>query len=197
MEDGLRILEQAWTGEPFEHRGASIRVTPRPLRLPRPPRMLAGSSPAAARRAARLADVFIPSTDDVLEDYEVELRRLGKDVPPALTTNRPPSIALVHPDPDAAWDEHGHLLLRDMQTYWAWLRDGRGGTGPYEDVADVDAARKTGRYNIVSPDECVALGCEWGALDLYPLVGGLPPAVAWASLELIEHEVLPAVRAVG
>jgi alkanesulfonate monooxygenase SsuD/methylene tetrahydromethanopterin reductase-like flavin-dependent oxidoreductase (luciferase family) len=195
MDDGLRILEAAWTGEPFEHRGTTVRVTPKPRRQPRPPLLLGGSSPAAARRAARLDATFIPSTDDCLEAYEGELRRLGKDVPPRLTENRPPSIALVHPDPDQAWADHGHHLLHDMQTYWGWLRDGRGGTGPYRDVADIEALRADGRYLIVTPEECAAIGAQWGALDLYPLVGGLPPTVARASLDLIELEVVPMVAA--
>jgi prolyl-tRNA editing enzyme YbaK/EbsC (Cys-tRNA(Pro) deacylase) len=29
---------------------------------------------------------------------------------------------------------------------------------------------------------------------LHPMVGGLPPELAWRSLELIEQEVLPALR---
>ena len=29
---------------------------------------------------------------------------------------------------------------------------------------------------------------------LHPLVGGFPPELAWRSLELIEQEVLPALR---
>ena len=29
---------------------------------------------------------------------------------------------------------------------------------------------------------------------LHPMVGGLPPELAWRSLELIEHEVIPALR---
>ena len=193
MDEGLRILEAAWTGEPFEHRGTNVRVTPRPRRLPRPPLLLGGASRPAARRAARLDATFIPSTDDVLDAYHDELRKLGRDIPPSLTANRPPTIALVHPDPDQAWAEVGHHLLHDMQTYWGWLRDGRGGTGPYRDVADVEALRADGRYQIVTPAECAALAREWGALDIYPLVGGLPPDAAWASLHCIEHEVVPAL----
>jgi hypothetical protein len=57
-------------------------------------------------------------------------------------------------------------------SYWTLLRDGRGGTGPYVEVADVADVRATGYYNIVTPDECIALGRKFGALDLHPLVGG-------------------------
>jgi hypothetical protein len=44
----------------------------------------------------------MPSTDDVLDAYHDELRRLGTPVTPPPASDRPPSIVLVHPDPDAA-----------------------------------------------------------------------------------------------
>jgi len=33
-----------------------------------------------------------------------------------------------------------------------------------------------------------------GNLLLYPLCGGIPPELAWESLLLVEHEVLPKAR---
>jgi hypothetical protein len=30
---------------------------------------------------------------------------------------------------------------------------------------------------------------------MYPLCGGIPPELAWESLHLVEHEVLPRLRA--
>lgn len=64
MEEGVDVLKKAWTGEPFEFRGEKTLVTPRPFRRPRPPIILGGSSHAAAKRAAQIADGFrrpIPS----------------------------------------------------------------------------------------------------------------------------------------
>lgn len=194
MEESVQALQQAWTGEPFEYRGRTVRVTPRPRRQPRPPLMLGGSSPAAARRAARHADLFIPSVPEAMDAYAEELERLGK---PAnafdMTAGRPPTVNLVHPDPEAAWSLVGQHCMHDMTTYAAWLRDGRGGGGPYGPVADLDELRASGLYNIVTPEECAKLVVEYGALEMHPLVGGLPPEVAFASLDLVEHQVLPAV----
>ena len=48
--DGIEVIEKAWSGEPFEYRGSTITVTPRPYRRPRPPIVLGGSSAGAARR---------------------------------------------------------------------------------------------------------------------------------------------------
>src|SRR6266513_5043746 len=52
LEEYVDVLRKAWTGEPFEWRGRTIRVTPRPAS---PPMILmGGSTESAARRAARL-----------------------------------------------------------------------------------------------------------------------------------------------
>src|SRR5690606_1930923 len=32
LEEGIAVLQQAWTGEEFEYRGRRVRVTPRPAR---------------------------------------------------------------------------------------------------------------------------------------------------------------------
>nr|WP_232292102.1 LLM class flavin-dependent oxidoreductase [Frankia sp. QA3] len=53
VEDAVPLLRRAWSGEPFDHRGTTVRVTPVPVHQPGPPVLLGGSSPAAARRAAR------------------------------------------------------------------------------------------------------------------------------------------------
>ncbi len=62
---------------------------------------------------------------------------------------------------------------------------------------DVDDVRKSGVYRVVTPDECVELAKElgdFGTLILHPLMGGIPPDVAWESLELFERKVLPRLR---
>lgn len=190
MEEGVEILKKAWSGEPFEYRGTTIRVTPRPLQQPHPPIILGGSSAAAARRAARIADGFVPTSADVMEVYLEELVRLGKAPagPPAV-----PAAMVTHiaDDVDAAWEQLGPYLLYEMNTYADWLRDGAGGVGPFRHVADVAELRSGGPYAIVTPEECVALGQKAGGVTITPMVGGLPPEIAWTSLCLFETRVLP------
>jgi hypothetical protein len=48
---------------------------------------------------------------------------------------------------------------------------------------------------VVTPEECVALAAEVGTLVLHPLMGGMPPELGWASLELFAAKVLPRLRA--
>src|SRR5579864_9052810 len=61
----VRTLRDAWTGEPFEFRGRTVRITPRPAQSGGPPIAMGGSTEAAARRAARLGDGFLPSSPDL------------------------------------------------------------------------------------------------------------------------------------
>ena len=60
-------------------------------------------------------------------------------------------------------------------------------------VHDVDDLRAQGRYEILSPSECVDRIRERGSgytPCLHPLAGGIPLDRAWRSLELYVEKVL-------
>ena len=66
-------------------------------------------------------------------------------------------------------------------------------TGGYKPFEDADALRASGQYRTLTPeqfvDELKAKGPN--ALPIFhPMMGGIPPALAWESLRLIETEVL-------
>jgi alkanesulfonate monooxygenase SsuD/methylene tetrahydromethanopterin reductase-like flavin-dependent oxidoreductase (luciferase family) len=194
VEEGMRALEQAWSGEPFQYRGRTVRVTPRPMQRPRPPLALGGSSPAAARRAARLADRFVPALPHLWKHYRAERERLGLPVPPAGRAG--PLFLHVAEDPDAAWARIAKHALHEANSYGRWMADTRT-AGPYQAMPDAEALRASGMYRVVTPDACVALANELGAtgtLLLHPLMGGLPPEIGWSSLELFAARVLPRIR---
>src|SRR5438067_3204937 len=65
VSEAVATLKAAFTGEPFEFRGRTVQVTPPPYRPGGPSIMLGGSSEPAARRAARIAEGFIPAVPDV------------------------------------------------------------------------------------------------------------------------------------
>jgi len=77
----VETLKAAWTGEPFEFRGRTVRVTPTPYPDPRPAILLGGSGERAARRAGRLAHGVLPTMPEFWVFYCDEIRKPGRPDP--------------------------------------------------------------------------------------------------------------------
>jgi alkanesulfonate monooxygenase SsuD/methylene tetrahydromethanopterin reductase-like flavin-dependent oxidoreductase (luciferase family) len=199
LEESVAVLRQAWSGEPFAYEGRPVRVTPRPATPGGPLLFMGGNSRVAVRRAARLGMGMLTQGGDAsLEGiYREACAEYGTK--PQLFVNPTgdaPMSSFVAEDPERAWRELGPYLLHDAQMYAAWLGESGAIT---KSVADsVDALRReNGSYRILTPDEAVAQIRENGMLMLQPLAGGLPPKLAWPSLELLAAKVLPALKASG
>jgi alkanesulfonate monooxygenase SsuD/methylene tetrahydromethanopterin reductase-like flavin-dependent oxidoreductase (luciferase family) len=199
VEEGVEVLKQAWTGQPFHYRDRPALVALRPYRRPRPPIVLGGSSKAAARRAARIADGFEPTSRDLFDIYLAECAALGTRPGPPLPPMPRGQFLHVSEDPERSWRELGSHLLHEMQAYGRWLSEAKNARN-YRPVADLAELRASGTYSILRPDECIDLAGRLGpngALEFHPLVGGADPALGWAGLSLLEKDVLPALRSAG
>jgi len=118
MDEILRILPQAWSGEPFTHAGAvydfptlAVRPTP-PTRIPV---VVGGGAEAAIRRAARLADgIFANATAEgfvkqvawVLDECE----RIGRD---------PATFRFIHYSVLLPGPSRAEALARYRDALWA------------------------------------------------------------------------------
>lgn len=196
VERTVEILKAAWTGEPFELDGRTVRVTPRPYQDPRPTIFLGGQSRAAARRAARIADGYLPVGPENHEDYRAAMLELGKP-DPGPAGPRAPRFLHVADDPDRAWAQIARFCLHETNAYGAWAEAAGLDTG-YRIFDDVDALRASGMYPVVTPDECLELARDLGpggALVFHPLCGGMDVDSSWESLHLFEQKVLPALLA--
>ena len=101
MEHAIATLRRAWTGEPFHYEGRMVRILPRPHTPGGPPIILGGTSKAAARRAARIADGFLPSAPKYFETYREELAKLDRPVPPPMASDDVGALFVhVAEDPD-------------------------------------------------------------------------------------------------
>lgn len=175
QDELLETLLNAWTGEPFEYRGRTVRVTPRPYTQPHPLLLVGGSSRAAARRAARLGLPLFPSAHlPELEAYYHEQRaEHGTDGFCMMPAAEVPLLHVAE-DPDRVWAEYGEHFLHEARTYSSWQsKDIRSAVRSSADT--VAELRAEGIYRVVTPDACVALA-ESGAdsLVLHPLCGGMP-----------------------
>lgn len=196
LDEVLEFLLRAWPGEPFEHRGATVRLTPKPLTQPLPPIRVGGQSKAGARRAARFGLPFQPATNDpaILAVHREECEKRGVD--PVVLPPGAGEMVFVSEDPDRTWAEIGPHLLYEAMSYASWQPAGQR-SAVHSEAETIEALRKEGKYLVLTPDECVARAeaqAPHGAFVLYPLCGGTPPELAWRSLELYASRVLPRIQ---
>jgi alkanesulfonate monooxygenase SsuD/methylene tetrahydromethanopterin reductase-like flavin-dependent oxidoreductase (luciferase family) len=186
VEARIRLLQRLWAGETVEVDGRSVRVTPLPYTPGGPFVAYGGGTEVAARRAARLGMYFLAEThDDSIEAaYHDEAARVGVSAPGcSFPTAGVPLTVFVADDPEQAWAEIGDYLMVDAASYGDWNahREGTASVSFAKTVHDLKAER--GQYQILTPDEASALVARGVPLGLQPLVGGIPPEVAWRYLE--------------
>jgi alkanesulfonate monooxygenase SsuD/methylene tetrahydromethanopterin reductase-like flavin-dependent oxidoreductase (luciferase family) len=207
VEECVRVLRAAWTGEPFPWRGREILATPPPATLGGPELLVGGKSVASARRAARLHCGFSPAVGalEVIAAYFEESARVGFEGAEVFGCRSldeyrrrhpadapaPPGFVMLSRDPDATWERLGPQLEYDARSYAAWQADGVVSDWAVPGAESWQALRASGRYAIVTPEACVALARRDGHLMLHPLAAGIEPALARESLHLLETEVLP------
>jgi alkanesulfonate monooxygenase SsuD/methylene tetrahydromethanopterin reductase-like flavin-dependent oxidoreductase (luciferase family) len=186
LRETVDTLRNAWGAKPFQFRGRTVLVTPEPHQPGGPAIVMGGSSEAAARRAARLADGFIPSNQAAWRTYRDEMTALGKPDP---GPGRSGSMAATYltEDVEAGWEELTPYFLHDTNAYAEWL-DRNSMEGPYK-TTTAEGVRKSGNYRVVTPDALVEELRPLGSaafVFLHPLAGGIPPETAWKSLRLFE-----------
>ena len=192
VREAVATLRAAWTGEPFEFRGRTVRVQPTPAQPGGPKILLGGTSEAAARRAARIADGFIPSEPECWEFYRDECITLGKPDPGPGFTGHGDTVVLAE-DPESAWAELGPFFLHDTNAYGTWQASAGISAATYRPMADIDEVRASGQYRILTPDEYGKEMDDAGDAAFaifHPMVGGIPPEAAWRHLHLFEEAFL-------
>jgi alkanesulfonate monooxygenase SsuD/methylene tetrahydromethanopterin reductase-like flavin-dependent oxidoreductase (luciferase family) len=198
----LEVLLKAKTGERFSLTQAdgarrTIHVTPPPV-TPGGPRIAwGGGSPAAARRAGRFGlDFFAQGGGPELEVvYAEAAREAGHE--PGFCMVPPTDIATTmfvvptEADLDAAWDEVGPYVMHDVLAY-ASINEGNTHTASISTAKTAEELRAQNRsHRIITVDEAVAFIQSGQPLQLQPLVGGLPPEIAWRYLRTVTDLVMP------
>ncbi len=192
VTEAVLTLKAAFTGQPFGYRGRTVTVTPAPHRPGGPTITLGGSSAAAARRAARIADGFLPAVPEVWPAYQQAMIELGKPDPGPCPIGKLRTVALAS-DVEQGWEQLGPYFMHEMNAYGAW-QAASDTASPYTTVSGLDELRASGSYDILTPEEYVGelRAAPFPFAMLHPMCGGIPPELAWQSLHLFENEVMPA-----
>jgi alkanesulfonate monooxygenase SsuD/methylene tetrahydromethanopterin reductase-like flavin-dependent oxidoreductase (luciferase family) len=195
MEELVPFLRQAFTGEPFEWRGRTIRVTPRPAQDPMRI-FMGGSRRPAIERAVRLADGYITGGDveswDIFREVSVSL---GKPDPGEYPTTGPMFLWVTTERKEAVLERLAPHIAHQTASYGAWTRDAFGTEeGPYAGPSTDDPLSGRGNYQILDPEETIELAGRLGRrgwLMFNPLMAGIAPDEAWKMLHTLEDRVFP------
>ncbi len=192
LEASIAVVRDALEHGVVEYQGRSVTVTPRPVTLPHPMLFVGGGVPAAARRAARLRLPMMPmNTDPELPiAYAAEAQRVGYTEGFVMHPNGP-TFLHVADDPERAWVEIGEYLFYETSTYASFQTPGQHST-PVVHADDIEGLKTASNLWIGTPQQIidrVQAHPDVAALNFHPLAGGLPPRLAWESLELFENKV--------
>lgn len=196
MDQMIDTLLKAWTGEPFEYKGKTVRVSPTPLSKPHPFFFVGGMSAAAAKRAAKFALPFYPAMPrpDLEAIYHEALKQHGKQGF-VYSPDQANTMSFIDNNPEQAWQELGPYFLNEMNEYSSWKAEGVARPGE-DHVDNIEDIKRSGRFEIITPAQCLArLESDPDATIVHhPLAGGIPVDRAWKSLKLFQQSVLKRLK---
>ena len=184
FDEVVAVMLQAWTGEPFEYRGTTVRVTPRPLSQPHPPLFIGGSSKPAARRAARFGlplqtAAYLPEIESYYYEQCEAHGTSGFCILPGPDT----AMLFVSEDPDRTWAQLGHHFLHEASSYARWQTPDIA-SAVHSNATTPEELRAEGIYQVVTPADLVARATASSVFVVHPLVGGMPIDKGWECMEL-------------
>jgi alkanesulfonate monooxygenase SsuD/methylene tetrahydromethanopterin reductase-like flavin-dependent oxidoreductase (luciferase family) len=200
-DEKLEVLLAAKTGESFESEGRTFRLTPSPFTPGGPYMAWGGGTIAAAERAGRHGIGFFAQKGDpeLGVAYEEAARAAGPEPGMCiLTPSDATTTVFVAEDVDRAWEELGPYLMHDVHSYAEWneaTNKGNLDSASLSFVSTAEELRAENRsHRILSVDEAVELVRGGTPLPLHPLIGGLPPEIAWQYLNTVADKVMPALQ---
>ena len=140
----------------------------------------------------------MPSDGSIWDVYRDEMLALGKPDPGPYVGGDTSAFHLAH-DVEQAWEEYAPFALHEVNAYGAWMASA--GIGARGRLRDHGRRRRAPRHRAVPgaharrPGAEIRAKGEFGFTIFHPMAGGVPPAMAWESLHLFEHEVLPQLGA--
>ena len=198
--ENLEVISRLWAGELVTFQGKffrcrDVRIGPLPVRKPRPPIWIGGTADVVVRRAARLADGWLPSASlgrrelrEKIRVYRNALDEFGKQG--SLVVARLGFVAKSRARARALVEKP---LLAQYRRYSGWMKDTPEGAryryGSLDDFRD--------RLILGTPGECIEQVAVYRDMGADTLVyhcqhQGIPQREMLESMELFATRVMPA-----
>ncbi|MBX7453984.1 LLM class flavin-dependent oxidoreductase [Mycolicibacterium sp. 3033] len=185
-DEKLSVVRRLLGGEVVVADGRRMVATPNPSTPGGPTILWGGASLAAARRAGAnglglMANGEVPG---MREAYDEACRNNGHEPGFVLLPQRDTvTNCFIADDVDAAWDEIGPYLLHDARSYAEW-NPGNEVSANISSATSVEELRaQASTHMIITTEEAASRLADGQVLNVSPLCGGIPPAVAWRYLE--------------
>lgn len=189
LDRGVNVILRALNGDRFEEEGRPVFVRPLPVRKPEDIILLGGGVEASPRRAARFGLGFSPLRAHLLDVYDAECRKLGREPGRKFS---PAGLSNVHLscDPEMTWPKVMPHLKHVVAEYAKWAEAEPNSNSPFRGLlADEEALKRCGIFNLMTPEELVERApttvSEFGSVSVMPLLGGMAPELGWECLELL------------
>jgi alkanesulfonate monooxygenase SsuD/methylene tetrahydromethanopterin reductase-like flavin-dependent oxidoreductase (luciferase family) len=142
-EEGIEVIQGAWTQDNFSYAGEhyqvkNITLTPKPVQKPHPPLGIGARGLKPTRRAAKYGCHLMGGALGQYDIYVNALKEYGRDPKDFDVMNLRPIY--VHRDPERAWEEAGEHIFYLFQNYGKWF-----GT-----AADLKSDTRLGAMNVAS-----------------------------------------------
>jgi probable F420-dependent oxidoreductase len=205
FEEQLAIMKGLWTQERVQFKGAYYtvegRLEPKPVQTPHPPLWIGGWGDMTLRRAATLADNWIPGPTADLKrllngkkQFLEQRRAAGLPAPAEWPLTR--DVIIADTDAQARELAEEHIMVAYRREYAGGWRH------PFIDASiatDLDKLMED-RFIIGGPEQCVSrlrrFVEEYGLTHLIcrMFFPGMPHARIMRGLELLARDVMPAFR---
>jgi probable F420-dependent oxidoreductase len=205
FEEQLAIMRGLWTQEHVQFKGTYYtlqgRLEPKPVQQPHPPVWIGGWGDITLRRAATLADNWIPGPTADLKRLLAGRKQFldrrtaaGRPAPTEWPLTR--DVIIADSDKQARELAEEHIMVAYRREYAGGWRH------PFIDSAiatDLDRLMED-RFIIGGPEQCIAkirrFVEQYGMTHLIcrTFFPGMPHAHIMREIDLIAHEVMPAFR---
>ena len=205
FEEQLAIMKALWTRDRVDFRGAYYttqgRLEPRPVQQPYPPLWVGGWGDIKLRRAATLADNWIPGPTADLQRLlagkrQFLERRRAAGLPDPTEWPLTRDVIIADTDGQARELAEEHIMVAYRREYAGGWRH------PFIDASiatDLDRLMED-RFIIGGPEQCLARIRRF--IELYGMTHlicrmffpGMPHARILRGLELISREIMPAIQ---